>query len=109
MAEVLVGFYEPKVFTAGEAIPAGAACKLDSGGRALKTTAGADGCVGIALTPAAASGDNVTLFRGAVFIPYVAAPASGPLMPGPTGSLVAWASTGTYVGFAEGTGRVFIH
>lgn len=108
MAEVLLGFYEPKKYVAGEAVPAGAACKLDSAGLAIKTTAGADYVAGVALVAAAASGDNVTLLHGAWVVPYVAT-TIGPLMPGPTGTLVAHASTGTLVGFARATGEAFVY
>lgn len=107
MAEVLLGFAEPKKYVAGEAIAAGAACKLDSAGLAIKTTAGADYVAGVSLTAAAASGDNVTLIHAAWVVPYVAT-TIGPLMPGPTGTLVAWASTGERVGFARTTGEAYV-
>lgn len=108
MAETLEGFYEPKVYTAAEAIAAGKVVKIKTSGEILKTTAGNEAVAGFTLTAAAASGDKVTVVHGGWLV-TAGLTAGDALMPAADGALATWASTGQKCGFARSATSAFIY
>lgn len=106
MAEVLLGFYEPKKYTANEALVAGNVVEIKGNDLVGKTNNTADVVAGFVLVDAA-SGAPVTVVHGA-WVHDAAAPfTAGPLQPSTSGTLEAY-TTGRVCGFARNTTDAFI-
>lgn len=105
--DVLLGFYEPKTYTADEAINAGEVVKVTAVDKVKKVTASTDHVAGVALIDAA-SGELVTVVHGVWLKNVSGTQALGKLMPVTGGKLGAFSVTttgsDTYAGFARKTG-----
>jgi hypothetical protein len=100
--DVLLGFYEPKAYTAGAALAAGEVVKISANNTVAKVTAITDAVAGVCLIDAA-SGDLVTVVHGCWVKSVSGTQALGKLEPTASGKLGAYTS-GTYAGFARQTG-----
>lgn len=105
MAEVIVGFYEPKEFTAGETLVAGDIVHVTADNTVSKTSAITDVPAGVVLV-GAASGAKVTVVHGCWL--KTTGLTAGPLEPSTSGGLQA-ETTGRPCGYAKNATEAFIY